>query len=157
MITDLLANAHLYRNLHPGFAVALDFLATGDPLALPLGKTSIDGERLFALVQDYAPKPLAEGRYEAHRRYWDLQFVARGAERMGWANLGSMTVDKPYDAARDVGFFHGRGDLFHVSTGGFAIFGPQDVHMPGLVPDLVPDNSPPLPVHKIVFKIEWDE
>lgn len=155
MIADLLVHAHLYRNLHPGLARALDFLAAGDPLALPLGKTEIDGERLFALVQEYEPKPLAEGRFEAHRRYWDLQVVARGAERMGWANLDRMTVDEPYDAARDVGFFRGKGDLIHVPAGGFTIFGPQDVHMPGLVPDRVPENPAPLPVRKIVFKIEW--
>ena len=150
MIIDQLANARLYRGLHPRLAAAFDFLQNNDLLALPLGKTEIDGERVFALVQEYTPKPLAAGRYEAHERYWDVQFVARGVERMGWANIERMAITVPYDAERDVGFFEGSGDLVLVPTGSFTVFAPQDVHMPGLALD----ESHELLVRKVVVKVE---
>jgi YhcH/YjgK/YiaL family protein len=150
MILDLLANASLYRGLPPGLVQALDFLQATDLVALPLGKTVIDGERLFALVQEYTPKPPALGKYEAHRRYWDVQYVARGIERMGWNTLDRMTVSEPHNPERDVAFFTGSGNWFYVPEGTFAIFGPSDVHMPGVAIE----GCSSTPVRKIVVKVE---
>ena len=147
MITDCLANADLYRSLHPRLAAAFDWLRSTDLGRLPLGKTVIDGERLFALIQEYTPKPPELGKFEAHRRYWDVQYVARGVERMGWANLSEMAVSEPYSAERDVAFFTGRGSFIRVPAGSFAIFGPQDVHMPGVLAE------EEVLVRKIVLKV----
>lgn len=153
MILDLLSNASLYRGLPGGLVAALDFLQATDLAALPLGKTVIDGERLFALVQEYTPKPASLGKFEAHRRYWDVQYVASGVERMGWNTLSRMTVAEPHIAERDVAFFTGPGDWFYVPAGTFAIFGPSDVHMPGVaVDDRDTANLPP--VRKVVVKVE---
>lgn len=150
MILDLLANASLYRGLPSGLVAALDFLQATDLAALPLGKTVIDGERLFALVQEYAPKPASGLKYEAHHRYWDVQYVVSGVERMGWNTLRRMTVSQPHDSERDVAFFTGRGDTFLVPAGTFAIFGPHDVHMPGIALD----NAAAPTVRKVVVKVE---
>lgn len=150
MIIDQLTNVHLYRSLHPRLAAAFDFLQQNDLLALPLGKTVIDGEHVFALVQEYTPKPAAAGRYEAHERYWDVQYVASGVERIGWGNLARMAVTEPYDADRDVGFFAGPGDLLLVPAGTFTVFAPQDVHMPGVAVD----ESPASRVRKVVVKVD---
>ena len=153
MILDLLSNADFYRGLPAGLVEALDFLRGADVMALPLGKTVIDKERLFALVQEYVPKPAAEGRFEAHRRYWDVQYVASGRERMGWNNLSRMTVEEPHSDERDVAFFRGSGDFFSAPAGTFAIFGPQDVHLPGVAFE-EPSAGPPAMVRKIVLKVE---
>jgi biofilm protein TabA len=150
MILDLLANASLYRGLPRRLVAALHFLETTDLAALPLGKTVIDGERLFALVQEYEPKPASVLKYEAHRRYWDVQYVVSGLERMGWNTLSRMTIGQPHDAERDVAFFTGSGDTFLVPAGTFAIFGPHDVHMPGIAPASAPVAS----VRKVVVKVE---
>jgi YhcH/YjgK/YiaL family protein len=151
MILDVLANARIYSGLAAPLAVAFDFLLKADHAQLPLGKTSIDGDRLFALIQEYYPKPESEGRYEAHRRYWDVQYVASGEERMGYAGLGRMTITEPHDQERDVAFYGGQGDLFLVPAGSFTVFGPQDVHMPGIAPL---DAGAPARVRKIVLKVE---
>jgi YhcH/YjgK/YiaL family protein len=148
MILDRLDNADLYRGIHPRIASALHWLRSADVTALPLGKTVIDGQRLFALVQQYTPRPPAELKYEAHQRYWDVQFVARGAEQMGWAPRSQMTVIEPYDKERDVAFFRGQAQFVHVSAGSFAIFAPSDVHMPGVAAE------PLAPVWKVVLKVE---
>lgn len=148
MIIDRLTNASLYRNLHPQLAAALDWLARTDLLSLPLGKLVIDGERLFALVQEYTPQRAEVLKFEAHRRYWDVQYVATGVEQMGWANLAEMTVTQPHDDQRDVAFFTGNGSLVRVPAGSFTIFSPQDVHMPGVLAD------GGTPVRKVVVKVE---
>lgn len=148
MILDNLANSDLYKNLHPRIAAAFDWLQRTDLATLPLGKTVIDGEHLFALVQEYTPKEPELLKYEAHRRYWDVQVVAAGIEKMGWAPLSQMTVSEPHDADRDVAFFRGQGQFVLVPQGFFTIFAPQDVHMPGVLAE------PLGPVRKVVVKVE---
>ena len=146
MIFDRLANLELYRGLSPRWLQALEFLRDSDLLALPLGRHDLDGDRLFALVQDYETKPVEQCRWEAHQRYCDVQFVARGTERIGVTNIERMRVEQPYDPDRDVAFFTGPGDFITVPAGSFAIFAPQDVHMPCVV------SASPEPVRKIVVK-----
>lgn len=137
MILDHLSRADLYFALGPRFQQAFEFLRRSDLLQLPLGKHEIEGEKVFALVQEYSPKPRAVGKFEAHERYWDVQFVAKGVERMGWVVRSRLAISEPYDPAREVMFFesspyNGIGDFFLVAEGFFTVFGPEDVHMPGV-------------------------
>jgi YhcH/YjgK/YiaL family protein len=125
---------------------ALEFLRDTDVLSLPLGRHDLDGDRLFALVQEYTTKPAEQCRWEAHQRYCDVQFVARGSERIGVANIDRMAVEEPYNSDRDISFFMGSGDLITLTAGSFAIFAPQDVHMPCIV------AGTSEPVRKIVVK-----
>jgi YhcH/YjgK/YiaL family protein len=153
MILDVLSNARLYAGLPARLVRALRWLEATDTLALPLGKTVIDGERLFALVQEYTPKAESLGKFEAHQRYWDVQYVARGIERMGWNTLARMAVSEPYSAEREVAFFQGNGDFFVAPAGTFAIFGPSDVHMPGVALESAGTPASAL-VRKVVVKVE---
>jgi len=135
VILDRLSQAHLYRGIHPLLAAALDWLKDADLTGLPLGKTVIDGERLFALVQEYEPRPPEQLKFEAHRRYWDVQVVAAGQERMGWAPLADLEVSESYDEGRDVAFYRGSGQFVLVPQRSFTVFAPSDAHMPGVVAD----------------------
>jgi biofilm protein TabA len=146
MIADLLTNAHLYTALGPRIARALDYLATTDLQALSPGKHEIDGDRLFALVSDYTPKALSAGRWEAHRRYLDLQFVVSGVERFGVAPLHGM-VAGDYIPEKDISWLTGSGDYLTLAAGQFVIVWPGDAHMPGL------DAGVPGSVRKVVVKI----
>ena len=101
MVSDLLTNAHLYTALGTRIARGLRFLAETDLADLAQGRHELDGQQLYALVSDYAPKPPGEGRWEAHRRYLDLQFVVSGVERMGVAPTSHMT-ETDYQADRDL-------------------------------------------------------
>jgi YhcH/YjgK/YiaL family protein len=151
MIVDRLANWASYRGIASRWMRALEFLRESDPASLALGRLELDGDRLFALVQDYTTKPADQCRWEAHRRYCDIQYVAQGTERIGVANLERMQVERPYDADRDVAFFTGSGDFLTLPAGSFAIFTPQDVHMPCLVADR------PEMVRKVVVKALLDD
>jgi biofilm protein TabA len=152
MILDLLQNAYLYRGLPAGLVAALDFLQQTDLAALPIGKTVLDGERLFALVHEYDPKAADELKFEAHQRYWDVQYVVSGTERMGWNTRSRMALSEEHDPDRDVAFFIGNGDFFLVPAGTFAIFSPSDVHMPGV--QIEANQLPGGLVRKIVVKVD---
>jgi YhcH/YjgK/YiaL family protein len=130
MIVDRLDNPSPLFHLPERLARALEFLRSTDLRAAPLGRIEIDGDRLFALVQEYTTLRPEQCVWEAHRKYIDVQFVVTGAERMGYALLSQMREREPYDAARDVTFFEPANEFVIVRAGTFAIFGPDDVHSP---------------------------
>lgn len=148
MIIDRLDNAALYAGLSPRIAAALRYLQSTDCLHLPVGKVPIDGDQMFALVQDNTTKPREQGVWEAHRKYLDVQFVAAGIEEMGYANIHSLEIKQPYDDSKDCAFFTGSGSYLLVPAGYFTIFFPEDGHMPGLAA-----GGQPAPVRKVVVKV----
>ncbi len=150
MILDTLDNAAAYQHLAPGFELAFDFLRSGKASSVELGKHELDGERVFVNVQQYTTKPAEDSIWEAHRKYADIQFIVSGRERIGYAPLDTVAVDKPYDAEIDAAFYKGEGTQLIVPEGMFAIFLPQDVHMPGIA------DGAPAPVRKAVAKILLD-
>ena len=151
MIFDRLHNAGLYENLHAGLKTGLALLAAPAVLSLPDGRHLIDGQRLIAMPQRYDTRLASAGKWESHRRYIDIQYMVQGDEVMGWANTSLLKVTEPYDPARDVAFHQGAGSLIQVPVGYFAIFYPQDAHMPCLAV-----NDLPSPVRKLVLKIALD-
>jgi YhcH/YjgK/YiaL family protein len=150
MILDRLANAGFYHSLGPGLKRAFEYLARTDFSHVPDGRHPLDGDEVFAIVQRYQPKPLTAAMWEAHRRYIDVQYVAEGVERMGYAPLDDhLPVRQDYNPERDFVFYDTRGDLFDVPAGHFVVFTPQDVHAPSLTSDRA---DPSLPVCKVVVK-----
>ena len=80
MIFDKIANAGLYKGMHPNMDKAIDFMMTHDLTALPLGKTPIDGDRVFINKMEATAAP-AEGKlFEAHKKYLDIQIDLSGSE-----------------------------------------------------------------------------
>ncbi len=148
MIIDLLANAHKYEGLSPHIQRALDFLRRTDLAALAPGIHELDGRALYVNVQAFITRPLAEGRWEAHRRYIDLHYVFAGGERIGYAPAGSLTPGA-YDAESDFTPLAGQADaLVPVPSGSFMLLWPDEAHMPGLAVD------DPAPIRKVVVKIK---
>lgn len=82
MLTTNLKLAEKYNYLDPKFKKAFEFLRTADLAALPLGNTPIDGDEVFANVQAYTTLPDADAPFESHEKYFDLQFVVSGEERL---------------------------------------------------------------------------
>jgi len=147
MIIDTLENSSLYVALHPRFKSAFEFLKRPGIESLPIGRVGLDGDLLYALTQEYETKPVHEGKLEAHKRYIDIQFVLAGEEVMGYAPLGQLTSAQPFDTAKDFGLYNGTASLNLVRKGMFAVFFPQDGHLPGRC------NGQPAHVKKIVLKI----
>lgn len=149
IITDL-KNAESVVPGGPAFKSALEFLRRPDLLSLPDGKYGIDGERVFAMVQRYETIAPAEPRFEAHRKYIDLQFLASGTELIGWAPLEKLAVTEVYDEGKEACFGAvpaGAWTPLRLEAGRLAVLGPEDAHAPRLA------AGAPAPVVKVVVKI----
>ena len=151
MIFDKLANAENYAGIGDGLKKALDFLVETDFSKLPDGKIEIDGDKLFAIAQSYQTKSLEESKWEAHRKYIDVQFIVSGGERIGVANIESLSVVTEYDQEKDCMFLEGDGDKITVSANDFAVLFPWDAHMPCVIADA------PADVRKVVVKIKFEK
>lgn len=139
MILDTLANHEQYATLHPGIALALQHLAVTDYSQAEIGRHNIDGDNVFAIVNDYAPRDRTTAPFEIHRDYIDVQFVVSGEEACGCLPLAGRTPDTEYNAQRDFAEFHSaplldKANFVTLKAGMFAIFFPEDIHMPGAAP-----------------------
>jgi len=108
------------------------YLKETDFSKMELGKYEIDGDNIFALVNEYNTKDESEGKLEAHKKYIDVQFVAKGRELMGYTPLENQKVIDKYNEQNDITFFTGDKSFTQVDEGMFAIFFPTDVHLPGI-------------------------
>jgi YhcH/YjgK/YiaL family protein len=146
MIVDVAQRSHLYYAMNPRIRTAFEFIHRTDLPALATGKHAIDGNAVYALIQQYMTKPKEQGVWEAHRRFIDLQYVIQGIERIGYAPLERMTPGD-YDPEKDFCQLSGEGDFLILSEGSFMILMPTDAHMPGIADDRSG------PVKKMVIKI----
>ena len=118
-----------YEQLGKNFASAIQFMETANFDALPLGRTEIDGDKLFVLMQEYTQKA-KEPAYEVHDRYADIQLVLSGSERFRWG-LGTVG---PLDAEKDKRDAQVDGPYteFTLQKNQFVVFLPGEPHAPGL-------------------------
>ena len=147
MIIDNLKNAGLYYGIDPRLKLALEYLQKTDFERLESGRYEIDGENVYAMVQQYESKPREQGAWEAHRKYTDIQYIVSGSEQIGYRCTDGMKVTQEYNETRDILFLDGEGSFFRVASGFFAIFAPQDAHMPCIAEDT------PATVRKVVVKV----
>jgi biofilm protein TabA len=148
MIYDHISNASEYAFANPLLKKGLDFLRSPQAASMQVGKIELEGDRLFAMMQEYPTKQEKDCFWEAHRKYIDIQFIVAGVEDIGYAPLASLKVIEPYDAAKDFMKLSGDGTVLRISAGMFAIFFPHDAHKPCMAP-----SGQSAPVKKIVVKV----
>lgn len=146
MVIDRIENAPLYYSLHPRFKQAFDYISGIDIYAIPVGRHEVDGDFMYALVQEYATKHKGEGKWEAHRRYIDLQYVVQGVEGMGYVNIHQLQQGE-YIPEKDFLPLFGEGDQVILRSGCFVLLFPEDAHMPNMA------LGEPASARKIVLKI----
>ena len=132
MILTTLADADAISALEPGIAAGIRWLRAFEP-SLADGRHDVDGDDVFALVSTYPTGPATEKRFETHRVYLDLQYVAAGSERILHAPAAGLTVETPYDAAKDIAFYAEpkASSSLLLRAGDLAVFHPADAHKPG--------------------------
>jgi len=148
MIIDTLSEASSSRLLGSGFSAGLDWLTTFSD-ELPDGRYPIRGDEVYALVQSYATVPSSEKKYESHRIYADIQFVAAGVETIHYAPTAALTSVTDYDPGKDFQLYADPSDStpLHLPPGSFAIFLPHDGHKPGCL------SGSSCRVKKVVVKV----
>ena len=117
-----------------GLERAFEYLAKADLAALPLGRTDIEGDDVYVMMSEGETKPPEQVKFEAHRRYIDIQLVVRGQEAIGVAPVPTLTTVEAYDSAKDIEFFAvpPQFSQLELRAGEFAVFAPGDGHRPSL-------------------------
>ena len=146
MILDIRENLHRYRSLANGFDRAITFLFQPGLADLPSGRHDIDGDSVFAIVAREKGRSVAAAQLETHDRYLDIQMVIQGEDTMGWKPKATcQNPTGPHDPDKDIRFYRDEPNVFiPVKAGAFALFFPEDAHMP-----LISEGD----IHKVVVKI----
>jgi YhcH/YjgK/YiaL family protein len=146
MILDILENAYRYQVMNKGFEKAIEFLLLPELKSLSVGKYEIDGERVYAMVsKDFGLKK-EDALLETHEKYIDIQLILGGTDDIGWKpkSLCKQPTGE-YDQESDLQFFADKPKTWlSIESGEFAIFFPEDAHMP-----LISSGQ----IHKVVVKI----
>jgi biofilm protein TabA len=123
------AFAYIDTVIRPGPGAArIQALGAGESNRMELA----DG--MFAIEQVYHTKARADGLFESHRRFIDIQVVLAGEEIMAVADIARLTVRTAYSEEKDAalyGDFAGA-SVLRFQAGEAAVFFPVDGHMPSV-------------------------
>lgn len=145
MIIDKAKNYKIYLGMNANFDRALELMANFDP-ETPCGTYGADGDDLYYIVSEPQMRSLEEGRFEAHFKYIDLQYIMRGGEWIKHANVADV---KPAETVGDdCRLYDGDGSAVKINPGDFWAAFPEDAHMPGCFKDA------PTDLKKVIFKIK---
>jgi len=147
MILDTLGNASFYKDVHPSFPDAFEWLRSCSN-STPDGRFEIAGNSLVAIVQRYNTAPAFEKKWETHRIHGDIQYLLSGSEKIGYEERRKLKIRTPYEVTKDAEFYipPSSASTLMLSQGSFAVFLPYDAHQPGVM-----DESP-APVIKVIIK-----
>jgi len=149
MISMNISYAKKYDYLSEKFQLAYQFLEREDLAELKPG-VMVLAPGIEIRIQHYDTIPSEEGRFEAHRNHFDIQYVVEGIELMGVTDVKYLTANTEYDKSDDVTFYMEP----DVSSGvvlkekEYIILAPEDAHKPRCAAGKISF------VKKIVVKIE---
>lgn len=153
MIKDNLQHLAYYNYLNPDIKTGLRYVRDTNFDELEDGRHELVEGKIYANIQSYETKPEADCKFEAHRKYVDIQFMIQGEEKMGTSSVEDFDEVEPYNEEKDVVFLSCKEDkkgnikVLHVREKEFAIFYPQDAHQPCMMVES------PAPVRKVIVKI----
>lgn len=148
MIKDNLLNAKIYYNLSQNIQEGLQWLVNTDLKNLSDGRYEVDGEKIFASIQTYETKE--DAKYEAHRKYIDIQYLVSGTEQIGVTDIKNCNTCIEYNLEKDIEFFDmNKDELFiKLESCDFLILYPHDAHKPS-----ISVNKEKSLVKKVVVKV----
>lgn len=141
-----------YYNHQERWDKVFKFLKDNDLSSLELKRYDIDGTEVYAPVSEYMSKSKDVARYEAHKKYIDLQYVISGKELIGVAPMSALKeVTEEYNETKDIFFMTVNNPVERpANPDRFFLFFPDDLHCPGMM-----DGDSTM-VKKVVVKILVD-
>lgn len=146
MVIDKIENYQLYAGLSERIAKAFAYINNTDLQNTDSGKYEIEGENVFALVQEYDTKKHEDCKLESHFQHIDIQYIISGTELMG-TNILKDQIPHTVNEEKDVAFYPNESTQFELTEGMFGIFFPSDLHRPCML------NGESSKVKKLVIKI----
>ena len=116
-----------YKSLLPGIEEAFAAVNALTEFDTTVVHSLSNGNRFFVAAQSTK----APGLAEAHRQYLDIQYIVKGKEVVGWADLAACTPDAPFSQEKDIGMYTGPFEFFTIPEGICYVAFPEDAHMPG--------------------------
>lgn len=131
MIVGKLVDLYRYKGISKNIDTAIDYIQNHDLLALPKGKTIVDGDNVYINRDTYVARPIEECFYENHENYIDLQIVLKGKEIFGYTHISNPTLEvtTPYNKDKDVTKYKCDGAVLFTLEEGFALVYTEDVHL----------------------------
>lgn len=150
MILDTLEHIKNYKNVLHFMEEITAFIERAKSENLPKGRYELKGNDLFAMIQEYETKSVADGNLEAHKQYADLQYMLEGEEVIYASAVEKLSVMEDRTPKEDILFFQEQGGDVQakLTKDMFGIYFPHDAHQPCCY------VSTPGYVKKIVFKIK---
>ena len=147
MIIDTIDNLGKYVVLNPLFADVVDFLKCHDLNTMEAGKYPIKEKDLFLNLQMAKGRSQEAAVLETHVEMIDIQIPLSGDETFGYTPLSDLP-SFDYNAEKDITKYGETKAQTYVTVkpGQFAIFFPQDGHVPCIT------NVPE--IKKAIFKIK---
>ena len=124
MITDSIKNLKIYNIVSEN---VINFLMN---LPTDAGHYEID-DTAYANIDIYNTKQ--ECKFEAHKKYIDIQMLLEGNEELDYISVDDLTISEEYDEKRDVMFFHNPDkipDTLQLEPYKFALIYPHEAHRP---------------------------
>ena len=115
-----------YASLLPGIEEAVEAIAALENYEPATHQLS--GGNRFIVMGGTTIEP---GVAEAHRKYLDIQYIVKGKEVMGWADLADCQLVGEFNEAKDVGKYTGPFEYMTINEGICYVAFPEDAHMPG--------------------------
>lgn len=131
MIYDKLQHIGNYFPAGSPVSKAVRFAREFDALK-PDGKYEIEGNEIYAQVSSYETCPAEERRFEAHRKYIDVQILLKGEEKVQVSLADDMETLEEYSEARDITFLLAPPAPASIVLvpGYFAVIWPHEIHRP---------------------------
>ncbi len=117
---------------------------------MPDGRYNLENG-IYVNVERYTTKKTEERRYEAHKKYVDIQFILMGEENIYVAPIQMLRLCEEYSVLRDIMFYYScpKGEPIRLKEGQAVLLEPEDGHMPCISVD----EDKPVKVRKAVVKI----
>ena len=131
-----------------GFSVAFDFLKRRDLMSLPVGDFEL-GDGVRASIQEYDTIEPSSASFETHDRFFDIQYVVSGEEKILVCNREILIDKTEYNAESDMTLYADpeySSEIF-LESGDFLVLSPVDAHKPRC------KVAKAEPVRKIVLKV----
>lgn len=119
---DIMRYAPLMKGLEEAVEAVNALTEFEDKKVYPLS----DGNRFFISATTTKAPALAE----AHREFLDIQYVVKGKEVVGWADLADCKIEGEFNETKDVGKYSGEFEYITVPEGICYVVFPEDAHMP---------------------------
>lgn len=128
MITDNIKNLKNYNIVSEEVLKFLSNLTKKSEV----GHYEIDNNS-YANIDVYNTKPIENCKFEAHKKYIDIQILLDGVEELDYISIDSLKVNEKYDGNRDVMFFDTPSktpDTLQLEPFKFALIYPHEAHRP---------------------------